>query len=630
MIVSGCCTKRSNAHRRCVCGRCICESSCHQSFCQATRNRFTAVFQALRRCFYSTVIFIQYCHLWRRKGNKNEENNILSTAGAYSQSADVMEADVISGVVNQQTDDVGVDVIDEAVNQTVDDIDSQQAIFDGDAGSSSTDAEGHVQYKTEAISDTNLDGIDVEIDDQDTNLDFIDEEIEDQAGTEDQSADGMEDDVISRAVDQKEDGDGEEFITDVVFETLDDTNLDFIDEEIEDQAGTEDQSADGMEDDVISRAVDQKEDGDGEEFITDVVFETLDALEILHSLLEHPPQMLWVRRSQIVTDVLGLFEDSSTGTQLISTRFIDEDGVDGGGVTREMLTVFWNEVKERYFHGNEVFVPHLRPERLSEKKDFVTLGRIFSLSTATLRSIPIQICRSTLMVIIYDTCDINPDTLLEDFLLFLDNEDRELLKSSLNCVSFDNMGEEEKEKLQEFLMKFGMGIVLKPATLKQYMINLAQNELCIKPKFFCENMRKGIPQRHLEDFWMQITLDHLDHLYRDFRVTAENIWPKIQCETWPLHNLDEIRVYGYLRDLIQDLEEETLLSFVQFVTADRKIPSSFITVGFSDTQGIARCPVASTCAYRLDIPVSYSNYEEFKTEFMMVLNSPEAKTFSKD
>ncbi|KAK3601252.1 hypothetical protein CHS0354_040431 [Potamilus streckersoni] len=351
-------------------------------------------------------------------------------------------------------------------------------------------------------------------------------------------------------------------------------------------------------------------------------------LKRLHSMLKHPPQMLKVRRSQIVTDVLGLFEDSSTGTQLISTRFIDEDGVDGGGVTREMLTVFWNEVKERYFHGNEAFVPHLRPERLSEKKDFVTLGRIFSLSTATLQSIPIQICRSTLMVIIYDTCDVNPDTLLEDFLLFLDYEDRELLKSSLN--SFDNMGEEDKDKLQEFFIKFGMGIIPRAKTLRQHVINLAQNELCIKPKFFCENMRKGIPQKHMTIFWMQMTLEHLGHLYEAFLISAENIWPKIRCETWPLRNLNEIRVYGYLSDLIQDLEEETLLSFVQFVTADRKIPSTFITIGFSDTQGITRCPVASTCAYRLDIPVSYRSFEEFKTEFMMVLNSDEAKTFSKN
>ncbi|KAL3887110.1 hypothetical protein ACJMK2_027066 [Sinanodonta woodiana] len=343
-------------------------------------------------------------------------------------------------------------------------------------------------------------------------------------------------------------------------------------------------------------------------------------------MLKFPPQMLIVRRSQIVKDVLNLFEDSSAGTHLINTRFDGEPAADGGGVSREMITDFWNKVKEMYFQGNEVFVPHLRPERLSQKKDFVTLGRIFSFSTATLRSIPLQICRSTLMVVIYDTCDVNPDILLKDFLLFLDNEDRELVKSSLNSI--DNMGDEEKGKLQEFLIKFDMGIIPTAANLRKHMINLAQNELCFKPKFLCENMRKGIPQNHMDHFWMQMTLDHLDHLYEDFLITAENVWQKIKFETWPLQNPKERCVYDYLRDLIQDLDEETLLSFVQFVTAERKIPSCFITVGFNSTQGIARCPIASTCAYRLDIPVSYSSFEEFKNEFMMVLNSDEAKQFS--
>ncbi|KAL3887050.1 hypothetical protein ACJMK2_027006 [Sinanodonta woodiana] len=386
------------------------------------------------------------------------------------------------------------------------------------------------------------------------------------------------------------------------------------------------QRADGTEEGAIGGAAASASTTENERQVQYRI-EAISNLNSLHSTLKHPPQMLRVRRRQIVTDVLSCFEDSSTGTHRIFTSFVDEDGVDGGGVTRDMLTVFWNEVKERYFYGNEAFVPHLRPERLSEKKDFVTLGRILSLSTATLRSIPLQICRSTLMVVIYDTCDVNPDILLEDFLLFLDNEDRELVKSSLN--SFDNMGEEEIDKLQEFLMKFGMGIVPRAATLRQHMIDLAQNELCIKPKFFCENMRKGIPRKHMRNFWVHMTLEHLDHLYEDFRITAENVWPKIRCETWPLQNPNERRVYGYLRDLIQDLDEEILLSFVQFVTAERKIPNSFITLGFTDTRGIARCPIASTCAYRLDIPVSYNSYEEFKKEFMMILNSDEAKMFNR-
>ncbi|KAK3601251.1 hypothetical protein CHS0354_040430 [Potamilus streckersoni] len=68
------CVHRSSS-QGCVSCRYMCECSCHRRCCQATRNRFTTGFQAIRGCFHSTVTFIQHCHLRRRERNQNEENN---------------------------------------------------------------------------------------------------------------------------------------------------------------------------------------------------------------------------------------------------------------------------------------------------------------------------------------------------------------------------------------------------------------------------------------------------------------------------------------------------------------------------------------------------------------------------
>ncbi|KAL3886717.1 hypothetical protein ACJMK2_026695 [Sinanodonta woodiana] len=354
--------------------------------------------------------------------------------------------------------------------------------------------------------------------------------------------------------------------------------------------------------------------------------ETRLSLNSLHQMLKFPPQMLRVRRNELVKDVLSRFEDPSLGEKLISTRMIDEDGVDLGGVTRDMLTSFWNKVRETYFPGNEAYVPYVGLTSRAKQRDYITLGRIFSHSTATLKSLPIQICRSTLMVIIYDSCDINEDTLLDDFLLYLDCEDSELVRCAL--YNFVNLGEVGKDKLQMFFSKYGVGINPRAATIKEHLVNLAHNELCIKPRPFCENMRRGIPSTHMDTFWLNITLDNVDHLYEGFRVIPANVWSMIQCQTWPIQNPNERRVFGYLRDLIQDLHGENLLSFLQFVTAERKMPSSVITVGFNDTRGLARRPIASTCSCQLNIPVSYTSFDEFKREFMMVLSSDESRTFN--
>lgn len=37
--------------------------------------------------------------------------------------------------------------------------------------------------------------------------------------------------------------------------------------------------------------------------------------------------------------------------------------------------------------------------------------------------------------------------------------------------------------------------------------------------------------------------------------------------------------------------------------------------------GLARRPIAHTCDSVLELPVSYINYEDFVTEFMLILNS---------
>ena len=44
---------------------------------------------------------------------------------------------------------------------------------------------------------------------------------------------------------------------------------------------------------------------------------------------------------------------------------------------------------------------------------------------------------------------------------------------------------------------------------------------------------------------------------------------------------------------------------------------------FSNTDGLCRCPINHTCDSSIELPVSYSAYPEFKSNFTKILNNEE-------
>jgi hypothetical protein len=103
--------------------------------------------------------------------------------------------------------------------------------------------------------------------------------------------------------------------------------------------------------------------------------------------------------------------------------------------------------------------------------------------------IPISICKSCMMVTIFSTTHIESTTLLEDFLLFVDLKDRNLIQEALN--DFSALSEDQKQDLQNLFYQFEMGCILKEETFRDQLLNMARNELCLKPRSLCEKLRQG-------------------------------------------------------------------------------------------------------------------------------------------
>jgi hypothetical protein len=72
---------------------------------------------------------------------------------------------------------------------------------------------------------------------------------------------------------------------------------------------------------------------------------------------------------------------------------------------------------------------------MERENQYLILGRILTHSTAILGFLPIQISKSSMMVIIYNSTEIEENALIDDFLHYLDAKDRRLIKAAVDGFS---------------------------------------------------------------------------------------------------------------------------------------------------------------------------------------------------
>ena len=82
----------------------------------------------------------------------------------------------------------------------------------------------------------------------------------------------------------------------------------------------------------------------------------------------------------------------------------------------------------------------------------------------------------------------------------------------------------------------------------------------------------------------------------------------------------EERVCSYLTTMIGNMQVSELSLFLRFVTGASVCIVPKIKVEFNALSGFARRPIAHTCDCVLELPTSYTNYDEFRGEFKAIFD----------
>ncbi|CAH0563086.1 unnamed protein product [Brassicogethes aeneus] len=86
-----------------------------------------------------------------------------------------------------------------------------------------------------------------------------------------------------------------------------------------------------------------------------------------------------ISRQDILGKMFELYNDNSLTSSRLLIKFIDEEGIDGGGLLSEMFTIFWRALFESgdFFIGNDVLIPYIKLEKEMEiMPKLATIGRI--------------------------------------------------------------------------------------------------------------------------------------------------------------------------------------------------------------------------------------------------------------
>ena len=350
----------------------------------------------------------------------------------------------------------------------------------------------------------------------------------------------------------------------------------------------------------------------------------------LSKLLEKTAVSLPLKRKDIIEKLLKIYwEHPHIIKHHLKVKYSKERGLDWGGLTRDMFSTFWDQITKpgphAYFKGNDVVVPSLPLHRMrKESWKFIAIGRILTHTAALAKFIPQKLSRSSYLSILFGSTINHKHNILKDFLKYLEEEDRRLVKKAI--LTFDQLTPEENEALIDFYSRNGLQVLPKAGDIKHQVVNIAEQQLLREPRDLHDLMGEGIPKEHFKAFWSNLSLDHITTQLRKQLPTGQDIisWTVTPEDVSPA----ETKVLVFLREYLLQLDQPGLIKFLAFVTGSRHFPHEPIAVTFNELSGIQRRPIAQTCANNLQISVHYTSMEDLKREMNQYLSSQYSFDFS--
>ena len=322
-------------------------------------------------------------------------------------------------------------------------------------------------------------------------------------------------------------------------------------------------------------------------------------------------------RDNLFRDVIDTYlEGDVVGEYPLDVNFKGEKAVDEGGVQRDLISAFWTEAYTRLFEGAKSLVPMVHSGM--DLNVFPILGRIISHGYLACNYLPVNIALPSLIsMVLGSTVSLPSSIIVESFMDYISDFERQTLAPALATTSSSPFSSALQIELVNILSRFGCRQMPTPQSLRTLVEQAARCEFCIKPAAALVLVHSGIPNTH-KDFWQSRSASDVRALYYGFSVSTTKVLSMLDIS--PPGNDHESRVAGYLKLMVGNMQVHELSIFLRFVTGSSVCTVPTISVEFNALCGLGRRPIAHTCNALLELPISYTNYDDFHTEFKNILD----------
>lgn len=313
-------------------------------------------------------------------------------------------------------------------------------------------------------------------------------------------------------------------------------------------------------------------------------------------------------------EAIHLFSDPSTlHESLLSITFEGELGVDEGGVSRDFLSAFWEVTYGKFFDGATLLRPVIHPNVRTEL--LPTLGAALSHGYLVTGFLPVRVAFPSLVAILKGPhVQVSSAILRSCFVDYLSNVESTMLDTAIKCDT--SFPDSLKSRLNALFYRYDCREEPSTSNILKLVDQVAQYEFLTKPMAPIALMHNGITKEE-RPFWSKKSVESLYELYTSLLTSPKKVLDMIDEPYFA--NMNEERVFGYLQQFVGNMASEVVQKFLRFVTGASVAVCPTITIQFNSLSGLARRPIAHTCASVLELSVSYETYVDFVTEFEKVL-----------
>ncbi|XP_021367845.1 uncharacterized protein LOC110459754 isoform X2 [Mizuhopecten yessoensis] len=326
------------------------------------------------------------------------------------------------------------------------------------------------------------------------------------------------------------------------------------------------------------------------------------------------PSIITLHRTMIQEELIQHFKNPSVINAKLSFSFVNERGQDADGVSRDAYSGFWTSFLLRNTDGETYRVPVLTNEYSLE--EWEAIGRILLKGYQDHRYLPTGLAPVFLIAIVHGEDVVSPQQLKDSFFNYLAQSEKEVLEAACRGSLFD------EDELLGVLDRFQCHRIPQLEEMNSTVIQIAHRVLIQEPKYALDAMR------NVSGNTLQLLLPDIasiSSIYTKLNPTVTKVLGLLHASPT---TKEENASFGFLKRFVRGRNNEQLKQFIRFLTGSDVVCVDKIEVTFVLRYGKGRVPTIHTCGPTLELPSTYVNFPDFRSEWESILSNTDSMEMS--